>query len=246
MKGKHESLRADEFEKVLGKESEKERYRTMLNVLVEYRDLFHDKAVLDFGASFGTSTAALLNLGAKNVVGVEPDLGRVNLGCELLNKVGLSDRAKLFHLSDTSSLPFKDAEFEFILANAVLEHIPQPRESYISELWRVLDKGGHLIINETPNKYFPKEMHTTGLWFNHWLPRVTARRRAVRLGRFDPQRMDWSSSGWRGLGYFELISALGNYQLIPENSKIRHRLLTSLGVPASLFDPYPSWVLRKM
>jgi SAM-dependent methyltransferase len=163
-----------------------------------------------------------------------------------LEKVGFSDRARLYHFSDTSCLPFKDDEFDFILANAVLEHIPQPRESYIRELWRILAKGGHMIINETPNKYFPKEMHTTGLWFNHWLPRDAAHRRAVRLGRFDPQRLDWSSSGWRGLGYFELISALGNYQLIPENSRFRHRLLTSIGFPASLFDPYPSWVLKKL
>lgn len=102
MKGKHESLRADEFENVLEKESEKLRYRTMLKVLVECRDLFQGKPVLDFGASFGTSTAALLNLGAKNVVGIEPVLERVNLGCKLSEKVGYSDRAKLYHFSDTS------------------------------------------------------------------------------------------------------------------------------------------------
>jgi hypothetical protein len=113
-------------------------------------------------------------------------------------------------------------------------------------VWRVLRPGGHLMLAETPNKYFPKEGHTTGLWFNHWLPREFAHRRAVRRGRFDPNRTDWESSGWRGLGYFELVKPISGYRLIPERTRHRHRLLSMLGIPPSLIDPGPIWVLQKL
>jgi hypothetical protein len=109
----------------------------------------------------------------------------------------------------------------------------------------VLAPGGHLMISETPNQYFPKDVHTTSLWFNHWLPRDLAHRRAVRRGRFDRSRVDWNSSGWRGLGFFELVRPIGGYRLIPEKSRLRHRILTMIGLPASLLDPGPIWILQK-
>ena len=78
-----------------------------------------------------------------------------------------------------------------------------------------------------------------------WLPREVARRYAVARGRFRPDG-EWSSSGWRGLGYRELVRALGGpYTLVPERTRPRHRLLSALRLPASLLDPYPTWILRK-
>src|SRR6266849_1724303 len=101
----------DPFERLLQSETQKERYRTLLNTLIEWRELFVARRVLDFGASAGTSTAALLQLGAAEVIGVEPDLDRVKLGAPLLAQAGLADRGALLHVSDTSSLPFSDGEF---------------------------------------------------------------------------------------------------------------------------------------
>jgi SAM-dependent methyltransferase len=189
---------------------------------------------------------ALIRLGASDVVGVEPSPHRVAQGQALIAKAAPGAKASLIRTPDTASLPFSDGEFVFVLANGVLEHIPQPRDSYIRELWRVVAPEGHLMINETPNKYFPLEVHTTSLWFNHWLPRRLAHRRAVRRGRFDANRGDWDSSGWRGLGYFELVRAIRGYRLASEQTKLRHRLLSRLGLPSALVDPYPTWVLQKV
>lgn len=228
-----------------GGERERDRYRTLLATLAQWRQLFAGKRVLDFGASWGTSMIALLEMGAREVVGIEPDAKRVRDGLELFASVAPTAPLSLSHSADTAALPFRTGEFDFVMANAVLEHIPQPRAAYLREMWRVLAAGGHLMISETPNKYFPKDVHTTHLWFNHMLPSRAAYRRAIRNGRFDPARTDWVGSGWRGLGFYEMVAPLGQYRLLPEASKGRHRLLTRVGLPASLLDPYPTWVLQK-
>jgi SAM-dependent methyltransferase len=189
---------------------------------------------------------ALLELGARYVLGVEPDEQRVLRGRSVLKELGYQQRATLEHVPDTTHLPLADESVEVVVANAVLEHIPPPRVPHIRELWRVLAPGGHLIVNETPNKYLPKDFHTTGLWFVPWLPQEIARRYAIWRGRFSPNA-DWPSSGWRGVGYYEILSALTPaYQYLPETSRCRHRLLARLGLPSSLIDPYPTLIFRKL
>jgi len=106
--------------------------------------------------------------------------------------------------------------------------------------------SGHLIINETPNKYLPIDFHTTGgLWFVPWLPKNLARRYAILRGRFRSDK-DWDHSGWRGVGYYEITKVLGrNYRAIPEMSHRRHRFLAKLHLPPGLLDPYPQLIFEK-
>jgi SAM-dependent methyltransferase len=238
---------------LLPTETERYRFQDVVRSLAGWSHLFHDQRCLDFGASWGTSMIAMLRLGASHVTGVEIDAVRVGEGEITLNAAAPEWRWDLYHTPDTRALPFADGAFDLVLANAVFEHIPQPRSAHIAECWRVLRPGGVFMVHETPNKYWPREDHTThapnssrgGLWFNHWLPRKVAHRRAVRRGRFNPSRTDWNSSGWRGLGYYELVASLDGFTLIPETSRPRHRWLTRMGLPASLLDPYPTWILRK-
>jgi len=220
------------------------RYRTLLGTLSGLREHFVGIRVLDYAAGYGLSMAALLELGAAKVVGVEPDEKRVIRGREMLADYG--DRAELLHVPDTTALPFNTGSFACVLCNAVLEHIPQPRGAHIREMWRVLAPGGVLIVNETPNKYLPWDYHTLKLPLTNWLPSRVAHRIGVALGRFEPRRTDWESSGWRGLGWYELVAPIADWELIPERTRLRHRILTALGLPASLLDPYPCWVLRRL
>ncbi len=222
------------------------RYQNIKNFLREWRYLFTDQHVLDFGAGYGLSISALLFNGARSVIGIEPDKERVSIGDSMLKKAGLGGRATLIHVNETEVLPFEDEQFTFVLANGVLEHIPEPRNKYLCEMWRLVSPGGHLMINETPNKYFPKEIHTTNLWFNHWLPEPLAYKRAIRLKRFARKRKDWNSSGWRGLGYFEIVSAITKQRLVPERSRLRHRIFHAVGIPPSIVDPYPTWIFQKI
>jgi SAM-dependent methyltransferase len=235
-----------EFGDLITDDIERARYRTLLASLQPYQSLFRGKRVLDFGASYGLSMAAALNLGALEAVGVEPELARVERGVTILSSLRLDSRSKLIHLPDTNKLPFDNGAFDFVLVNAVFEHIPQPRDRYIAEVWRCVATGGYLFVNETPNKYFPIDLHTTGgLWWIPWLPKNLARRYAIWRGRWSEDR-DWESSGWRGLGYLEIANVLKKYSLVPEMTRTRHRLLHSLGLPASLMDPYPVWIFQKL
>jgi SAM-dependent methyltransferase len=235
----------DALAALLPSETERWRFDNLMRNLTAWRPLFSGRRVLDFGASWGISAIALIRAGAAEVVGVEPDLARVEKGRQIVHDVEPSARISLLHTPDTLALPFREGEFPFVLSNGVLEHIPQPRAASLRAIWRLVAPGGHLMISETPNKYWPKDTHTTGLWFNHWLPIGMAHRRAVRRGRFRADRQDWASSGWRGMGYLEMVRPLTGYRLIHDNTRWRHRVLAALGLPASLIDPDPLWILRK-
>jgi len=50
-----------------------------------------------------------------------------------------------FLLSEDSTLPCPDEEFNLILSTQVLEHVPEPSH-YIKECFRVLKPGGHLLL----------------------------------------------------------------------------------------------------
>jgi ubiquinone/menaquinone biosynthesis C-methylase UbiE len=225
---------------------EQKRYRDLRETLRPFIGLFKGKRVLDFGASYGLSAAVLVEHGAANVWGVEPEEWRVEKGTEFMSKLGIADRVHLSHVRNTKKLDAEDSAFSFILVNAVFEHIPQPRDDYVRELWRVLAPGGSILIRETPNKYLPVDFHTLHLPLTNWLPSSLAHRIGKFFGRFDPLRTDWAFSGWRGMGYYELTKAIpGPYLMEHEVTRARHRLLRSIGLPSGLLDPYPIYVLRK-
>jgi ubiquinone/menaquinone biosynthesis C-methylase UbiE len=225
---------------------EYERFLTLRRTLENLKTFLAGRSVLDFGASYGLSACAYVEAGASRVVGVEPDPLRVVRGNQIIRELGFSDKITLSQTTSTDQLQFQDASFDTVFANAVLEHIPEPRARFVREMWRILKPGGHLIINETPNKYLPIDYHTTGgLWFVPWLPKNVARRYAIWRNRFGEDK-DWDHSGWRGIGFYEIASAIGpGYRLIPEVSHRRHRTLAKLGLPPSLFDPYPLLIFSK-
>lgn len=225
---------------------EQARYRDLRVALRPFSSLFEGKHVLDFGASYGLSAVVLIEFGASYVWGVEPEAWRVEKGMEFMSTLCIADRVRLSHIEDTRKVTAPDAAFGFILANAVLEHIPQPRTEYICELWRLLAPGGTLMVRETPNNYLPADFHTLHLPLTNWLPSSLAHRIGTFFGRFSPARLDWESSGWRGMGYYEFVGSIpGPYVMDHEITRPRHKILRAMGLPSGLLDPYPLYLARK-
>lgn len=224
--------------------SERSRLGTAVEVLTYWQSLIEGD-VLDFGASWGTSMVAVAPY-ADRVIGVEPELERVEKGRELLSRLPPSPPMQLLHIEDTTSLPFADESFDLVYVNAVFEHIPQPRDAHIRETWRLVRPGGHMLVTGTPNKYLPKDVHTTGLWWVPWLPSRIAERYARWRDAFAENGDAWQASGWRGLGYGELVAPLERYEPIFLRTRPRHRVLDALGLPPLLLDPYLEIALRKV
>jgi hypothetical protein len=101
----------------------------------------------------------------------------------------------------------------------VVEHLGQrSRRAQVDEYYRVLARGGHIAILDTPNRLFPLETHSVGLPLVQWLPAPLAYRYA-RLGR--PARFRAvgyeefiaEGTGWRNASYGECLPSSGTARL---------------------------------
>jgi SAM-dependent methyltransferase len=98
--------------------------------------------VLDVGAGTGDLAAAALAAGAE-VTAVDPDPDMLALTRERAPGARLG-RAGL------PLLPFADAAYDAVLANFVVNHVPDPRAA-VNELARVAAPGGRVVVTIWPS-----------------------------------------------------------------------------------------------
>lgn len=139
---------------VLEASSRKRKASKIQAILEEVTD-FSKAKVLDIGTGSG-NIAHELSKKAKAV-------SSVDLVDERKEKRGYD-----FKLTNDESLPFKDEMFDIVIANHVIEHMPN-QARHISEVLRVLKPGGYLYL-ATPNKYWFTDPHYK-MPFISWLPR---------------------------------------------------------------------------
>lgn len=96
------------------------------NNIYDLKDLVKDKSVVDIGCGFGANRLIVESNGG-TWLGVEP----FEAGDKIIK-------------ADAQSLPFKDNEFDIVIMDAVLEHIPDVGKAF-SEASRVLKSGGIFI-----------------------------------------------------------------------------------------------------
>lgn len=145
---------------------------------------FDGKRILDFGCGSGASTMALARLfPSASIVGVELE--------DRLLEVARA-RARLHRFADlefmvspsATELPERIGEFDLVVFSAVFEHLlPRERGPVLVAVWRAVGPGGVLFINQTPNRWFPIEDHTTGLPLLNYLPDRLAHWAARRFSR---------------------------------------------------------------
>jgi ubiquinone/menaquinone biosynthesis C-methylase UbiE len=127
--------------------------------------------ILDFGCGAGASTVILKRLFPQAVItGVDMDRDLLNLANERKRFYGLDD-LHFIHSTDPYTVPVGNAKFDYIILNAVYEHLlKRERRLLLPVLWHLLKKDGVIFINETPNRWFNRETHTTQLKYINYLP----------------------------------------------------------------------------
>jgi 2-polyprenyl-3-methyl-5-hydroxy-6-metoxy-1,4-benzoquinol methylase len=177
------------------------------------KEEFAGRRVLDFGSGSGASSMVLARMFPEaKIVGVEVVSKFVELARHRAAFYGVDGRVS-FQLSPASStLPAEIGDFDYIVFSAVYEHLyPSEREVILPLLWSHLKPSGVLFLDQTPYRWFPIEMHTTGLPLINYLPdRLTlycARRFSKRVS-LNASWLDLLRSGIRGGSTREIMSIL--------------------------------------
>lgn len=102
--------------------------------------------------------------------------------------------------ADICNLPFKENEFDVILCNHVLEHIPDDTKA-MQELFRILKKGGMAILQ------IPQDLSREKTFEDHSI--TDKKERARIFGQYDHVRI-------YGRDYFEKLRSVG-FEVIEED-----------------------------
>jgi len=180
-----------------------------------------DQYVLDFGCGCGASSVVLARLGAR-VVGVDPSLASLRVARQRICECGLLDRVMFIHVRDSARLPFVSGSFDTVVCYHVLEHIPpSDRSRHLREMWRMLRAKGHLFV-AAPNRLWPVEFHTTGLWWVPYMPLRWATRYSKCRGRI-PSNVtlrELLTRGMRGVSYWEIVNAIDDDHVVELNREV--------------------------
>ncbi len=237
-------------------------------------------SVLEIGCSFGHMT---------EYVAEQPEVGElytfdtdpafVAMTRAKVEELGLARvrDVEQFANDETRRLPYPDARFDLVLAVGVIEHLPlRNRRAQVDEYYRVLARGGHIVILDTPNRLFPLETHSVGLPLIQWLPPRPAywyarlgrprKFREVRYEDFVADGTGWvnatlgeclPSTGMRGL--LDVTEEAGyGWRFFSDTARSRTRrtllplfavmcaALRAAGQPPSLCLPYLNLLFRKL
>ncbi len=172
---------------------------------------FDNKKILDYGCGCGTSTLVLNRIFPKSRI-TGTDIIKSFLSVAELRKTYYAVQNCDFILTSKNSLPSNLGKYDFIILSAVYEHLlPLERQSLLSQMWKILNPMGLIFIFDTPNRFFPLEMHTTGLPLLNYLPdhitEILARRWSKKI---DPN-VPWKillRSGIRGATAGAILKSL--------------------------------------
>jgi 2-polyprenyl-3-methyl-5-hydroxy-6-metoxy-1,4-benzoquinol methylase len=182
---------------------------------------FAGRRILDFGSGCGASSMVFARMFPDaRIVGVDLVPEFVELAQHRAKFYGLEGRVSFQLSQDSNGLPPNIGEFDYIIFSAVYEHLfPTERRIILPLLWSRLKEGGILFLGQTPYRWFPIEMHTTGLPLINYLPdRLTlycARRFSKRVN-LEASWPELLRKGIRGGTTREIISMLNREGRNPE------------------------------
>lgn len=170
---------SDEWENRINNLETSKRLKVVYGKLLKGINL-KGQQFLDVGCGLGYFSEKAVNLGA-NVYGVD-------IGKKLVEKSKSRIPMGKFIVASASKLPFNNGRFDVVLCTEVIEHVENYQKA-LSEMVRVLKKGGYLVIT-TPNKVFRPLflfLNLTGLrpyrGNENWLYPWQLKRRLLKYGK---------------------------------------------------------------
>lgn len=147
------------------------------------------KRVLDFGCGSGTILPSLARRSSE-AIGFDVNAEAVDITRARLREHGLATVA-VHHAASYREIADQLGSFDLVVMHAVFEHVPLSIDGLRTDVMRLafgaVRPGGHLIISESPNRLWPRDIYCTGLWGIPWTRGGSrwAYRRAVRAGRHE-------------------------------------------------------------
>jgi 2-polyprenyl-3-methyl-5-hydroxy-6-metoxy-1,4-benzoquinol methylase len=198
---------------------------------------FAGRRILDFGCGSGASTMVLSRLLPEcQIVGIELEDRLLQVARLRAEHFG---RRNIQFLKSPSgdSLPPELGEFDYIMFNAVFEHLlPHERPRLLPAVWRHLRPVGVMFLNQTPYRYSLVEVHTTGgLPLINYLPDSATLWAARKFCKRVQPDETWASllrRGIRGGTVPEILRILGGKkraQLLQPSAEVGDRIDLWLG-----------------
>jgi 2-polyprenyl-3-methyl-5-hydroxy-6-metoxy-1,4-benzoquinol methylase len=187
--------------------------RLLLNDLNAYfpSDHFAGKRILDFGCGSGASTSILARTFPKSeIIGVEllDDLLEIARSRQRHYEF---ENVTFLHSPGGSELPAEIGDFDVVIMSAVYEHLlPQERKSIMPALWNIIRPEGLLFLNQTPNRLFPFELHTTMLPLINYLPDRLAYAATRKFSKQTDRDISWDELLRLGIRGATVNEILGN------------------------------------
>ena len=174
---------------------------------------FNNKRLLDFGCGSGASTMVLARMFPyTEIVGVELEKKFLSIAKSRSDHYGYKN-VQLIISPGPNELPPDLGYFDYVVLSAVYEHLlPDERTILLRKIWDVIKPGGILFINQTPNKYFPIEIHSTsGLPLINYLPDNVSLFYARHFSRRNLKECSWEDllrQGIRGGSVEEILNII--------------------------------------
>jgi len=122
------------------------------------RYLFHvtkakNASILDLGCGFGMMATLFGLYGAKEVIGYDLNIEKIELFQKLLLYLGPEIKNVKPFLGDSSKIEYPNGYFDVVVTNETLSHVRE-MEHTIEEIYRILKSGGRFLVRDGNNSLF--------------------------------------------------------------------------------------------